>query len=44
MVPYLILEENLGPWQAIKRSWKITKHKAANLFALNIIIGVVNIL
>lgn len=44
MVPYLILEKNLGPWESIKESRKITKDKVSNFFALNILLGVINIL
>lgn len=42
MVPYIMLEKNIGPWTAIKESWYLTKDKAANLFALNIILVVIN--
>ncbi len=44
MVPYLILEENIWPWNAIKKSWEVTKSKVANLLALNIVLGAINIL
>lgn len=44
MVPYLILEKNIGPWKAIKESRKITKDKVSNLLALNILLGGINIL
>ena len=44
MVPYVILEENIGPWDAIKKSWELTKWKVANILALNIVLGAINIL
>lgn len=44
MVPYLILSKNLGPWEAIKQSRKLTKGRTSNLFALNVLLGAVNIL
>ncbi|AHB41123.1 Integral membrane protein [candidate division SR1 bacterium RAAC1_SR1_1] len=44
MVPYLILSKNLGPWEAIKQSRKLTKGKVSNLFALNVLLGFINIL
>lgn len=44
MIPYLILEKNLGPWQAITHSWKMTKGFASNIFALNILFGAINLL
>lgn len=44
MVPYLILEKKLGPWKAIKQSRTITKWKISHLFALQVLLGFINIL
>lgn len=44
MVPYLILEKNIGPWKAIKESRTMTKSVASNIFALNVLLGMINIL
>lgn len=41
---YLIVDKNLGPLEAIKKSWKITRGNTWNLFFLGIILGLINIL
>lgn len=41
---YLIVDKNLGPVEAVKTSWKITKGNAWNLFFLGILLGLINIL
>lgn len=44
MVSYIVIEKNIGPWAAIKQSWALTKWRISNLFALNILLGFINIL
>ena len=41
---YLIVDKNLGPIEAIKKSWKITHGNAWNLFFFGILLGLINIL
>jgi uncharacterized membrane protein len=41
---YLIVDKNLGPIEAIKTSWKITRGNTWNLFFFGIILGLINIL
>jgi uncharacterized membrane protein len=41
---YLIVDKNLGPIEAIKTSWKITKGNAWSLFFFGILLGLINIL
>ena len=43
-VSYLIVDKDLGPVEAIKASWKITKGNAWNLFFFGILVGLINIL
>lgn len=43
-VGYLILDKKLWPRQAIKASWKMTKWFASDIFALNLLCGLINIL
>ncbi|EKD25252.1 MAG: hypothetical protein ACD_80C00097G0014 [uncultured bacterium (gcode 4)] len=44
MVPYLILDKNIGPIQAIKMSRKMTKWFIGDIFLLCILIWLINIL
>lgn len=44
MVPYLILREWLCPMKAIKKSRNITKGFVGEIFALNLLAGLINIL
>jgi len=44
MVPYLILDKNMWPLAAIKKSWKMTKWFLSDLLGLNILCGLINIL
>ncbi len=44
MVPYLILDQNVGPITAIKMSRKMTKWFLGDIFVLNILCGLINIL
>jgi uncharacterized membrane protein len=41
---YLIIDKNLGPIEAIKASWKMTKGNVWNLFFLGILLDLINIL
>jgi uncharacterized membrane protein len=41
---YLIVDKNLGPVEAVKTSWKITKGNTWNLFFFGILLGLINIL
>jgi len=41
---YLIIDKNLGPIEAIKTSWRITRGNTWNLFFFGIILGLINIL
>jgi len=41
---YLVIDKNLGPIEAIKTSWKITRGNAWNLFFFGILLGLINIL
>jgi uncharacterized membrane protein len=41
---YLIVDKNLGPIEAIKTSWNITRGNTWNLFFFGIILGLINIL
>lgn len=43
-VQYLIVDEGLGPIEAIQKSWKITEGSFWNLLLLDIILGVINVL
>jgi len=42
-VPYLIADKNLGPFEAIKTSWRITKGVKWNLFLFALLAILVNI-
>ncbi len=44
MVPYLIIREGLCPMKAIKKSRKMTKWFVGEMFSLNLLIGLINIL
>ncbi len=44
MVPYLILDKNVGPIKAIKMSWKMTTWFLGDIFVLNILVGLINVL
>jgi uncharacterized membrane protein len=41
---YLVIDKNLGPVEAIKKSWKMTKGNVWNLFFFGILLGLINIL
>jgi uncharacterized membrane protein len=41
---YLVIDKNLGPLEAIKKSWKMTKGNVWNLFFFGILLGLINIL
>jgi len=41
---YLVIDKNLGPLEAIKGSWKITRGNVWNLFFLSILLGLINLL
>jgi uncharacterized membrane protein len=43
-VSYLIVDKDLGPVEAIKTSWNITRGNTWNLFFFGILIGLINIL
>ena len=43
-VSYLIVDKDLGPVEAIKASWNITRGNTWNLFFFGILIGLINIL
>jgi uncharacterized membrane protein len=43
-INYLIVDKNLGPIDAIKTSWNITRGNTWNLFFFGILIGLINIL
>jgi len=43
-VNYLIVDKNLGPVDAIKKSWNMTRGNTWNLFFFGILIGLINIL
>lgn len=42
-VSFLILDKKLGPVEAIKESWKITKGSVWNLFLLGLALGLINL-
>lgn len=44
MIPYLIIDKNVGPIQAIKMSWKMTKWFMGDIIVLNLLCGLINIL
>jgi uncharacterized membrane protein len=44
LVPYLILDKNMWPIEAIKTSWKMTKWFVGDIFILNILCGLINVL
>lgn len=44
MAVYLILDQDLWPIAALKKSWAITKNKVPNIFAINIILSVIAVL
>ena len=41
---YLVVDKNLGPVEAIKAGWKLTKGNVWNLFFLSILLGLINLL
>jgi len=41
---YLVIDKNLGPVEAIKKSWKMTKGNVWNLFFFGFLLGLINIL
>jgi hypothetical protein len=41
---YLIVDKNLGPIEAIKKSWSVTRGNTWNLFFFGILLGLINIL
>jgi hypothetical protein len=41
---YLIVDKNLGPIEALKKSWNITRDNTWNLFFFGLLIGLINIL
>ncbi len=41
---YLIVDKNLGPVEAIKKSWDLTRGSVWNLFLLDIMLGLINVL
>lgn len=41
---YLIVDKNLGPIEAIKKSWSVTHGNTWNLFFFGILLGLINIL
>ncbi|MGA2968043.1 MAG: hypothetical protein ABSD69_02645 [Candidatus Levyibacteriota bacterium] len=41
---YLVIDKNLGPVEALKKSWKITRGNVWNLFFLGILLFLINIL
>jgi len=43
-VNYLIVDKNLGPVEAIKKSWNMTRGNTWNLFFFGILVGLINIL
>ncbi len=43
-VPYLIVDKNLPPVEAIKKSWEMTKGSTWNLFFFGILLFLVNVL
>ncbi len=43
-VNYLIVDKNLGPIEAIKKSWHITRGNTWNLFFFGILLGLINLL
>jgi uncharacterized membrane protein len=43
-VSYLIVDKNLGPVDAIKKSWNVTRGNTWNLFFFGILIGLINLL
>lgn len=43
-VPYLIVDKNLPPVEAVKKSWKMTKENTWNLFFFGILLFLVNVL
>ena len=42
-VTYLIIDKGLGPIEAIKESWRMTKNQVWNLFLFGIILGLINL-
>jgi hypothetical protein len=42
--PYIIIESWMRPLQALKKSWYMTKWLARDILALNIILGLINLL
>lgn len=43
-VSYLIIDRNLGPVEAVKKSWNMTKNHIWDLFLFGLVIGLVNVL
>lgn len=41
---YLIVEKNLGPIEALKKSWEVTHGVKWNLFLFGVLLGLINIL
>lgn len=42
-VSYLIIDKNLGPIEAIKKSWEITENQVWNLFLFGLLLGLINL-
>ena len=43
-MPYLIVEKNMNPFDAMKRSWAISRNQTWNLFVFSIVCGLVALL
>ncbi len=44
LAPYLVIDKGMGPFEAMRESWRITKGQTLNLIGYGFVLGVIGIL